>query len=1163
MQEPKTPAAIPALLRILGGFSLADGAEQELSFPYDKAKLLLAMLVLQPAGVARQHTAELLWPQSAPSQARANLRRALFDLKQVLVPLGAGHVQTLESDKKHLRLAPGPDWWIDARRFAEALPTDGHLAMLTPAQALAIEARLEMYRGPLLADVSPGDTEMDAWIATHREALAALYNHRRQQVIDWHQTSGRHDAVLRHAQAALALDPLCEPALQSAMRALAFTDRPAAIALFERFQDRLQSTLGVDPSERTLALLASLRSSVPTAESGPDPVRRRLVVLVCELDVAHGDPELLAQTLEPLQAALADLLNAHGAHVRHADGGELVAFFGHPVAIEQAPRRALVAAQAMRAAVVAPLSTRIGLHAGWAYSSQPQSSPDSGGLLTRRARALATSADPNEILLSHDVSTLVQRGFRFQQLDADRSRLAGVVHELMLPRKAMVGREAELGQLLAFVHQSDTAPSAAYVQGDPGIGKTRLLEALAENSGLPAAAVINIAFHPEAGHTPYGPFIADLRRRLTQQGGDLDAMLAELGLLTPTHRQALSRLVGGSTAPVEKHKREDEELLCAVLGAGTPLSVPRLVLIEDIHWADPSSLDLLARCLHVALSPFRLVLSSRAPLPSALSSCVKLSILLQPLDTEAMSTLLRQLAVSDEHSARTLLARAEGVPLFAEELARSLRSAPDEPLPASLWDLLAARLDAVEPGARRLAQSAAAIGIEFDLGLLHATHRIDSGQEPGTEQLGRLAAAGLLDMLAPQPPGTPRWRFRHALMRDAVYASITLQRRVELHRRIADALLGPCEVLAANRPELLAHHLSAAGDPLAAHYWLTSGKNAAALSGHTEACQAFERGLQVVAPDADKLALALWLALGGSQLALQGYGSAQARYSFGQALMLADGPEENGARFQALWGLWLGSRSGQDDEPALASAHRLVQEAQQQDDPAAIAQAAYALGNNLFFAGQLDEAANWLKRATALASQLPAAPLAQRFGEHGGITAQAMLCWLRAVQGRAVEAADTGEAALKKARDLGHAQTHAYALAMLAISHRHLGQPGPAARRAQELLAFATAHELQLWQAVGNLTLGWAMAAAGDDAGLDPIKQAVAASAQAMPSTEATFIAFFVDALLALGRAEEALPWIMDAMSKARQRHETYLLPGLTAARTAALAVLDSQRAHP
>jgi len=311
-----------------------------------------------------------------------------------------------------------------------------------------------------------------------------------------------------------------------------------------------------------------------------------------------------------------------------------------------------------------------------------------------------------------------------------------------------------------------------------------------------------------------------------------------------------------------------------------------------------------------------------------------------------------------------------------------------------------------------------------------------------------------------------------------------------------------------------------------------------------------------------RLRLPLLMGLGHGLLALEGYGSPAARQCYCQALEACDEPGASsgpGQRFQALWGLWLGSRSGPDERPVLALAQELLAVAADTGDAAAAVQARYALGNNLFFLGQLQASCEALAEAAAAGDRLPArqlTQLTQRFGEHGGIAARAMLGWPLALQGRVDEALAQTQLGLQQARELGHAQTLGFALTMAAVLQRHLRRPEAAMPLSLELLALSQRHGLALWQAVGALVLGWSQAAGGDPAGLLPIRHAASASAVAMPSTEATFLSFLIEALLNLGQAEEALAQIDACLPKARERQEFYLLPELWRMRAQALAAL-------
>ncbi|WP_349745312.1 ATP-binding protein [Roseateles cavernae] len=995
------------------------------------------------------------------------------------------------------------------------------------------------------------------------------------------QTS-EHAEALSCAQQVLALDPWNEAALRRCMRMLAISRPDQALDLYDEFRNRLQQELKLLPRTATETLAQGLRrQAAPAPAVAQGTQRRRVVALLCEWEV-HADAgntddaeALSAQLANRLDRARADLQD-QGAWVQRAESGELLAFFGHPRALEQAPRLALDAALGLLAPVEdgkAMLVPRLGLHVGWGRSLPDQASPDSVGALTREARRLAWLARPSTARVSVELRQQSLHHHRFLATEADGSAelLDALSASAQLRQmQPMVGRGAELAALLAHWADAQHHSRAIWVQGEPGLGKTRLLQALRREIAASSGATtrrLQLFCQPEFGHSPWHPVVAALQRSLGpladrhRAQAALQQLLLQAGLDPRASQEALSQLLLSQATDGPLNKRALQTLLIDLF-EGLARGRPQLVTMEDLHWADPSTLELLALYLQRAASersPSLIVMSSREPPPPALAGALQQVLNLQALPEAEMLHLIEQLELAPDSALerQQVLLRAQGVPLFAQELARSLRLTPQERVPATLWDLLAARLDRLPATARRLAQCAAVLGSDCDEALLLAMQDESSRPLQLSAGLGQLAGEGLLQACA-----SGHWQFRHALIRDAAYESLGSSERCSLHRRAADALMGMFATRAADEPELLAHHLQAAGDPVAAHYWLQAGCRAAGQSAHVEARHLLQQGLQALTtlsapPDlVQRLKLPLLLQLGNSLLALEGYGSGVARHCFEQALAVCPAESVAGPRFQALWGLWLGSRSGPGEVPALQLAEQLCVEAARTGDQAAAVQAAYALGNNLFFLGRLEAADQALEAAAKAGDRLAPELLTARYGEHGGIAARAMRCWPLALQGHAEAAQFHATLALTQARVLGHAQTLAFVLTMAAVMHRHLRQPGPALPLCQELLALADKHGLALWQAVGALVLGWVQAEGGDPGGLLPIRQAVAASAVAMPSTEPTFLSFLIEALLRLGQHEEALARSDEAMAKARERQELYLLPELWRMRAEAQARL-------
>lgn len=425
-------------MRLLGGFELLDAHGNPVALPYDKARAMLALLVLERGGQSREALAGLLWPQSGAEQARTNLRRALFDLRRVLRLLhpGGDADALLLADKKQLRLGPGLDWSVDVWQL------DADEA----AGAAPGEARLALYRGPLLAGLEVADAPaFEDWLRRQRERL-------RQVVLDGHQQLFRERLSLDDPGGArlqllrcLELEPWSEALQRELLVLLARDSVPAALAHFEQFRAALWRELGAVPQAATLELVASLQREAPAGLDVVPSQRRSVVVLACDLEAPGDDAEDFSAWLHEEMGALQQLLRSRQGHVQRADGAELLAFFGHPEASEHAPRRALDAALQILAHSRA--RCRIALDLGWVLAGRSPAAVDLTGALGKKARQLAQQARPGEAWCGVALLPLAQRSHALGPVEARGARLlpGPPRRERRLP---MFGRGAELERLL-------------------------------------------------------------------------------------------------------------------------------------------------------------------------------------------------------------------------------------------------------------------------------------------------------------------------------------------------------------------------------------------------------------------------------------------------------------------------------------------------------------------------------------------------------------------------------------------------------------------------------------------------------------------------------------------------------------------------------------------
>ncbi|HEX2010050.1 MAG TPA: BTAD domain-containing putative transcriptional regulator, partial [Roseateles sp.] len=529
MSTNQTAAVQPPSLHLLGGFELLDAGGRPLTLPYDKARALLAMLCLHSGALEREPLAELLWPDSAPPQARANLRRALFDLRRCLARLWPNPTtEALHADKKRVQLREALPWRIDCREFS--LAQQDAATPASKARLSALQRAVALYRGPLLDGLSLEDAPgFEAWLAPRRETLQRQALQSLATLAELLEQQGEMAEALACARRSMSLDPWCEQALRCCMRVLAPQQPAQALALFEQFSEQLQRELGLSPQSETQALALCLRRPPAPPAAAPAAQRRRVVALACEWEATSSatdsdhDAEALSTQLPRWLEWARSILQAQGAWVQRAEGGELLAFFGHPRALEQAPRLALDSALALMVPAEdgAALTPRLGLHVDWVHSLPDQASPDSVGTLSRKARRLALLARPGTARVSAELRQQSLRHHRFLVAEADGSselRDAPRGSARLANLQPMVGRDTDLAQLLDHWSMAQRLPRAIWIQGEPGLGKTRLLQALrreiATSSDGAAVRLLQLQCRPEFRHSPWHPVVAALQRSL-------------------------------------------------------------------------------------------------------------------------------------------------------------------------------------------------------------------------------------------------------------------------------------------------------------------------------------------------------------------------------------------------------------------------------------------------------------------------------------------------------------------------------------------------------------------------------------------------------------------------------------------------------------------------
>lgn len=927
----------------------------------------------------------------------------------------------------------------------------------------------------------------------------------------------------------------------------------------------------------------------------PSGSRRQVTVLFCDLVGATRlstllDPEELEEVLHEYRRAVAGAIERFGGRLHPTLGDGLMASWGYPRAAEDDADRAVLAGLAGLAAVQTTsvpgrerLQARVGIHTGIAVISDTVlgGRREIGNLVGETpnlAARLQTVAETNTVVISEQTLELVRGRCQVRELGA--RELRGIPRPVQVftvvgsdpdegvgsadPHPArtqqsdpallrsLVGRDREEAALAAAWSEAEAGGSRIMaIGGEAGMGKTALavrVSELAENRGGTTAVIRCASVQQGSAFYPL--------RRLVERSADIGVgdplELRRLRLIEYSRRHsALSstEAVAGLAAvlglpsdpgvpelelPRERRRERTLELLLDFLD-GFSSHTPLLLVVEDAHWADPSTEELLHRLVRRGAAPSTLVLiATREPDQLAIPECDQLR--LGPLDDEDVLELTRQFAphLPDE-LCRAVVARADGVPLFGSEIARLLSTSgttTDSAIPPRLHDLLVARLDQ-RPQERDVAQLVSVLGTSAPLSHIRGVATATLG-ELGP-QLDRLVTAGILR--SDGPAQDPVFRFAHVLLRDAAYETLLRSRRRTLHAAVADVLQRDMPT-GTVPPNVLAHHLEAAGEIAASvRFWWQAALGAAAMAAHREVVAHLRHTLDLLQEidepvDVDEIAVLSTLVV--SLEVLEGYTSPNVAAVHQRALGLLTREEErHPSRHRhpgLLWPVWAYHHVRGERESSTSLSRDLWAQNRHRPGPQR-ATAAVMLGHDCLEGGVLADAETLFEVARSEAGGPPTEnphDLPAAAGVLLGITR-----WLR---GNRSSGCATVRAAVSRAEQLGprtgafnRAFVNSYAAwwALLA------DDVDAAVRHATRSVEAAGADGYATWLAASTMHAAGAQARSGEAemaaATLEPLLAAWrAAGAEAF---RPVFLRWLAEAYAALGRTSSALTALDEAIT--------------------------------
>jgi len=923
-----------------------------------------------------------------------------------------------------------------------------------------------------------------------------------------------------------------------------------------RFVGAVQEQLRpIDASAMPHMVLQS-ESSGRRATSSDDAVpaeRRQLTIASCELLVSATastrDPEDFSKIVRGYHNCVAETARRHKAFVAHTYGNTAVVYFGYPSADEDDTERAVRAALQLIALVSAssertPVQTRVGIATGLVVVGDLIGAGEAQecrivGETPNLAARLQGIAEPNTVVIAESTRRLLGNLFDFQDLGAQDLKGMGAplrawaalrpapvesrfeaLHTGGLTELVAGGEELEL-LLRRWSKAKAGEGQVVLLSGEAGIGKSRLTAGLLEHVAAEPHTRLRYFCSPQHTDSALHPVISQMERAAAFTHGDtaqakldkLDAVLAQTST-SPEDGALFAEMLALSNdgrypklnlTPEQRRQRTLEALLSQVdvLARQRPV----VMIFEDAHWTDPTSLEVFSRTIDRTRGLRVLLVVTFRPEfdPPWLGRSYVMALTLNRLAERDIAAMIDRVVGNRSLPAKIrqdIIERTDGIPLFIEEMTKAVLEAGNEgaaqriaaafPLPAlavpaSLQASLLSRLDRLGL-VKEVAQIGAVIGREFSHALLSAV--ASKPEQELASSLGRLVHAGLLFRQGVAPHAT--YLFKHALVQDAAYGTLLREPRRALHARIADTLESQFSDIAANRPELLARHCTEAGlIERAASLWGKAGQRSLERSALSEAAEQLRYALSQFAtlpttPASRREQIKLQVALANALMHTKGYAATETKASFDQARLLIEQAEAVGEPaedplllYSILYGFFIRNFIAFDGNAASALARQFLALAEQQNATVPVMLGHRLLGNTLLCIGEVTEGLAHLDRAKALYDPAAHRPLATRFGQDIGVATQAwrpVLLWLL---GYPTAALVEVERALKSARDADHAGTLMFALQPTTFVQIWCGNYEAANTQIADQVSLADQKGAVVWQMLGTVSHGAVLALAG------------------------------------------------------------------------------------
>jgi class 3 adenylate cyclase/predicted ATPase len=945
------------------------------------------------------------------------------------------------------------------------------------------------------------------------------------------------------------------------------------------------------------------------------------------------DPEDMRDLVLEYQRAATEAIEAASGFVAHFMGDGILAYFGYPEAHEDDAYLAVCAGLAATASAGAlrerfgrpDIQVRVGIHTGEVVvtamgAGERAQQDDIVGETPNVAARLQALAPPGGVVISHATADVVRGWFTLDDLGplelkgisrlvpayrvvgqtSVASRIDAAATRGLTP---LFGRDAELRALQRMWDSTASgAGGVVVISGDAGIGKSRLVHELRSYAGDDASVRVNLHCSPHRRDTPLFPLVEHLRKLIGESDGiearldQLEKLMHKAGLrvenAAPLVAELLSLPYGDRwTAPVdsaERRKRQTLEVATAWLLADCE-TAPVLLVLEDAHWVDPTTIELFEPFFAAEPIAHSMVVITMRP-DTTIPFPDRPHVRRMPLDRladDALTSIVDALAGGKAlpPAVKTeILRRTDGVPLFVEEITHAVLASdlvregddswvttaelPERLVPSTLRESLMSRLDRLG-AARPLAQLMATAGREIDAEFLGALARFPDDEL--ADHLDRLVESDLVHRR--RSGGRVTYAFKHWLVQDVAYESLLRTTRQEYHRLIASTLVEQFLDLVEEQPEIVAHHLIAAGHGGAAvPYLQQAGERAHRRSADTEAINHLTRALELVraqppSVDRDTLELTLLIALGAPLTASKGYSVPEVEHAYTRAAELCDvlGAVETPQFFRALYGTWRVHLLRADYDDALRLGEQLLELASKTGTPTHHAAAHRALGSTHFYVGDdltlarshleavIDaghSAVDWLEDLQDVVDPW--------------VTCYAYDAWALWLLGEP----DAARARSNDAQAIAHALQHHFTIALsLAFDSwltQFAGDVEATRAQAARTLELATEQGFAFWVGWARIMWGWAESVIGDrDVGIAAMEAGLAEWRSVGSELGSPyFLGLLAERLAAAGRPDLGLERLREADETAARTGEAWWRSELERLRGELMADSDASQAE-